>query len=98
MEKGTVKSKYFWEVFFEKFWDNLLKLVGSGFLVTFIVFISMSMFADHKIRSYYLAQDGDRITIYKDIDWQGDETIRLDKIVTYQEALDMLDRLNATLK
>lgn len=84
--------------FFENFWDNVFNLIVAGSLITLIVFIFMSWFADHKIRSYYLSQEGDRIKIYKDIDWQCDEVIILDKTVTYQEALDMMDRLNATLK
>lgn len=86
------------EKFFKNFWENSLKLIGVSALITLIVLTFMSLFADHKIRSYYLSQSYDRIIIYKDIDWQGDESITLDKNVTYQEALDMMDRLNATLK
>lgn len=79
-------------------YDNALNIVGISALTTFLVFIFMCLFADHKIRYYYMTQTSDRITISKDIDWEIDESITLDKTMTYDEALDMLDRLNATIK
>jgi hypothetical protein len=84
--------------FMYDFWNNLWKLIGtiSGIVLIILIFISLS--SDHKVRSYYLHQGSTGIMIYKDQDWQIDESINLDRTVSYDEALNILERLNKTIK
>jgi len=85
--------------FMVDFWNNLWKTISSIAGVVLIVLVFISLTADHKVRSYYLHQGtASNITIYKDIDWQMDESIVLDRTITYDEALAILERLNKTLK
>lgn len=84
--------------FMEDFWGNALKAIGVLTLITFITFVFIAMFDKHEVRGYYLEQYDGKLTIYRDINWQADESIALDRAITYEEALTMLERLNKTIK
>ena len=86
----------------DDFWSAFINFVIALSIITFTVITVKAFTADHKIRGYYLNStsntSGPSPRIIVDIDWQGDESIYLDKDVTFQQAIQMVDSLNATLK
>lgn len=55
--------------------------------------------ADHKVRFYYLSgtYSDTTLRIRGDIDWGEDETILLDRTVTFEQGLKMVEELNTNL-
>ena len=78
----------------EQLWESL------GFLAatTFLVFIFMSFFSDHKINRYYYESDSNQLSLYLDTDWQIDGVIYLQRDVTNDQAIELVNKLNKTLK
>jgi len=74
----------------EQLWESL------GFLsvATLIVFIFMSMFSDHKMNGYYFEADDTRLSIYLDVDWAIDGVIYLERDVTNEQAIELVNKLN----
>ena len=80
---------------FNDIWERLLFF----FLVTLLTVLVIGMVSDHEVDHYYLASSSHgQLKIYLDIDWQSDRAIELDRNVTYSEAIDMVEKLNKTLK
>ena len=77
----------------------LLCVIAAAILLGITV---KALTADHKVRYYYLTTyvttGASTPRIIADIDWQADESIYLDRSITYQQAIQMVDSLNATLK
>lgn len=83
---------------FEDFWKNAFIFLGLASSVTMVVFLFIAMFSDHRPRSYYLCQEEGYLKIYGNCNWQFDTPIRLDRTISYDQALTILDRLNKTIK
>jgi hypothetical protein len=80
--------------FWENFWQGLLAIVAIGFIVLFAKLFT----ADHTIRYYYLSNYEGQLKIMKDIDWQDDGPIELDRSITMDSAIVLVNKLNAGIK
>ncbi len=77
--------------------------IGLGVLLTFgasmLAILIISISSKHDVEYYYLSTNIDgKLSIKANIDWSGDKDLKLDRAVSYSEAIDMVERLNKTLK
>lgn len=79
-------------------WENAFIGLFFGFCLWLLTTIVVSSTAKHNIRSYYLDSSNGQLKIRIDIDWQEDKSIELDRSITYDEAISMVERLNKTIK
>ena len=80
-------------------WEDTGFTILSIAVLLFISTIWTLVTADHKVRFYYLSGTYSE-TVFRikgDIDWAEDNTILLDRTVTFDEALQMVEKLK-TLK
>lgn len=78
-------------------WEDTYSVCILAIGIVLAVYIFMMIFSDHRIRSYYLDTYNNKLVIRADINWQEDQVIELDRTVSYNEAIDMIERLNKTL-
>lgn len=83
---------------FYNFWDKMLSLIGVLSVAAFSVFFFIAIFSDKPIRGYHLRGNDGNLKIIIDINWIPDEEIHLDRSITYDEAIEMVQKLNNTLK
>ena len=81
-------------------WDDSwlsLAWIIAAFLVVF-TFIFFA--ADKRVRYYYLDEVNGRMAIVPDINWacDGDFATVLDRDVTYDQAIELVNKLNEGLK
>ncbi len=76
---------------FEKIWSSFALVVVA--LIVFYVF-----FIPKHIHSYYLGSESSTLEITVDIENYVDQTIDLDRNITYVEAVAIVDSLNKTIK
>lgn len=83
-----------------KIWEHaffmLLWILASVLLTVFIMYI----FSNKEVVRYTLdsKSDSPQLTIVKEINWDVDSRIMLDRNISYWEAIRIVDSLNATLK
>jgi len=67
-------------------------------VVLFIVMVK-AITTDHLVRYYYIAgyQSNGSVQIKADIDWDEDKTLTLDRSVTYEEAIEIVTKMNKAL-
>jgi len=79
-------------------WDDVFLFLLWVFLASLISIIIIFSFSTKYTKSYSIGKDGDaNISITKEIEWDCDEEIKLDRSITYWEAIRMVDSLNASL-
>lgn len=78
---------------------------GIGIAATIIVMalLTMLIIEKKKTNRYYLGIDsdishGNSLVIVRDIDWYLDDKIVLDRNITYEKAIELVNSLNETLK
>lgn len=79
-------------------WENMFMGILFAFCLWLISLIAFSSFSDKKVRGYYLHAYNGQLSIMVDIDWVSDSSIELDRNITYNEAIEMVERLNKTIK
>lgn len=82
-------------------WDDVWQSIAVFAVIGAAVIIGMVIFADKQIRYYYLDNTSEgMLRIVPDIDWCDDSShsIKLDRNITYDEALNMVNRMNKELK
>jgi len=81
-------------------WEDSWLSLLFGFCVLLCVFMAVCFSVDRTVRSYYLCEKEDALVIACDIDWAFDSeyTIKLDRNVSYADAIKMVEDLNKTLK
>lgn len=85
---------------YEKIWSNvfvmLLFLVCAGLVILFFVWVV----SDKKVLRYTLKSEEHTGIPYikKEIEWDVDENIYLDRYTTDRQALEILDSLNKTIE
>ena len=79
-------------------WGNMFMGLLFAFFVWLISLIAFTSFSDKKVRGYYLDVRNGILSIMSDIDWMEDKSIELDRNITYNEAIEMVERLNKTVK
>lgn len=75
-------------------WCFLLWITSASL----VLFLFIYWFSNPKLIGYSLYGCDGQLKIEKQIDWNPDETIQLDRSITYWEAIRMVDSLNATIK
>jgi len=75
----------------------LSSLLAAG--ITLVIIIFMAITADHAVSKYYLRSytGSNQLVINGYIDWGEDEKIILDRSVTLEEAIELVDKLNKSL-
>ena len=81
-------------------WEDTWVSLVFAFCIFCCVFLAVCFSADRTVRSYYLCEQNDALVIVCDIDWAFDSeyTIKLDRSVSYTDAIKMVEDLNKTLK
>jgi len=74
-----------------------MKGLGVLVLVGLMVLGAKTTTADRTIRNYYLSNYTGQLRIMMDIDWMEDRGIDLDRNITMEEAIKMVEQLNNTL-
>ena len=79
----------------EDAWQSLVMMI----VICLAILIGLFVFADRKIRSYYLTSTSGVLKIVPDIDWTEDSSygVYLDRNITYDDALILLNKMNAGL-
>ena len=77
-----------------KYSEELWELLGFTSVVILVVFIFMSMFNSHKINKYYLEINEGIPCIYLDVEWSIDGMMELDRDITYDQAIELVNKLN----
>ena len=90
--------KNFFENFLDNIWEEMLAAIGILSLAAFSVFFFIAIFSTKEIKGYYLDDTDGSLNISIDINWMPDKSISLDRAITYDEAIEMVERLNNTLK
>lgn len=79
-------------------WDVVLAYLFILFCFVFSVIFIIASVSDHSVKSYYLSNINNELGISKEINWQFDETIELDRSITYDQAIELMNKLNESLK
>ena len=79
------------EFFEETAWLLLFWVLGCGLSCLFF----LTIFSEHKVNGYYLTgESSTSIIIRTDIDWCIDYQLFLDRNITYDEAVNLVNKLN----
>lgn len=79
-------------------WENaFLSLLWALCLMLMTAF-AFFIFTDKTTKGYSLGKDNSSLTITKEIMWDEDDQILLDRNITFSEAVRLVDSLNNTLK
>jgi hypothetical protein len=79
---------------FEKIW-NIILIVIVLFLVTLF---GVAVTADHQVRFYYLSSGSDNnFVIRGDANWDEDFKVPLDRSVTIDQAIILVNEMNESL-
>ena len=78
----------------EKIGLSILMLFGVSLMTLMITAISST----HNIEYYYLDSYEGGLRIRVSVDWSEDKKIALDRAVSYEDAIEMVDKLNKTVK
>lgn len=81
-------------------WDDVWQSLAIFGVAAGMILLGMVLTADKQIRYYYLDSSGGELKIVPDIDWCDDSShaIQLDRNISYDEALNMVNRMNNELK
>lgn len=80
-------------------WEDTWLSIFAIFTVLFTFLLFKFFTADHIVRYYYLTGGfTNTLIIRADIDYGEDQSIILDRSITYEQAVDMVERLNGTLR
>ena len=78
-------------------WENMFMGLLFSFVLNLLAIITMVTFTDKKVRSYYLVSKIGGLSIMADIDYMEDKSLELDRSISYNEAIEMVDKLNKSL-
>ena len=70
-------------------------------IIIFTTLVSIGIYSltqDHSVGCYYLDQGEHQLFIKGDIDWGIDSNIPLDRSITYDEAINIVSRMNSELE
>lgn len=81
-----------------KYSKELWESLGYLSLTTLITFVFLGMFNDHNLGKYYLGSTNGIPLICLEVDWNPDKTMKIDRSISYDEAIELVNRLNRTLK
>lgn len=78
-------------------WEDTWQTIALAVVVLLIVLGAKAIVVDHIVRFYYLDEEHGSLVIKGDIPWCEDTYLRLDRSVTYEGAIQMVDDLNRGL-
>lgn len=92
-----IKRKGDWEFEFE--WKDVWELLAVLTAAAFAVFLLMFLFSHKVVEGYSLDQKSGNGVLYieKHVDWAVDGSVELERSITVQQALKIVDSLNASL-
>ncbi len=78
-------------------WEDSFLAILWSFCALAVITIFFWIFSSKPTLRYSLGDDDGVLTITKEIQWYEDDEIKLDRSVTYSQAIQMVDSLNKTL-
>ena len=81
-------------------WGDVFLGLLFAFLITVVIMITLSFNGDKRTLRYSLSQTGStaKPAICKEINWSFDEDIILDREISLDSAIRLIEKLNATIK
>lgn len=79
-------------------WDDYWQILLYTICILVVTLVSTCSLSKKYVKAYSLDHIEGTLTIIKEIEWSEDSHIRLDRNVSYWDAIAMVDSLNATLK
>jgi len=79
-------------------WEDAFLSILWGFCLLLAVSIGTCTFSKKYTKKYTLGKEDGCLTITKEREWDMNVEIKLDRSVTYWDAIRMVDSLNKTLK
>ncbi len=85
---------------YDKIWSNIFMLLLWLTSAGLVIVIFASVVSDKPIIRYTLMTQKDTGVPYirKEVDWEIDEDIYLDRFITWDKAIQIVDSLNKSLK
>lgn len=83
---------------YDEMWTNIWKAILVSIVISLSVLFGKFITADHQIRGYYINNYDNQLKIKADIDWQDDPSIKLDRCISVDSAITLVERLNKTVK
>jgi len=77
------------------YWEEICMTIFVGIWIAVILLFCLG---NHEVKGYYISGSAGKLKIYTDIDWACDKDMTLDRNITYAEAIELVDKLNKTLK
>lgn len=81
-----------------KYSEQLWELLGFLSVTALATFVFISIFSNHSLNGYYFEVNEEIPTIYLDVEWGIDGMIKLDRDISYDEAIELVNKLNKSLK
>lgn len=78
--------------------DQIVGGIITLIILAIIGLVLVAATADHRVRSYYLGSSEGAPAIKAEINWADDQTIRLDRTMSYEDAVKLVNSLNEGLK
>lgn len=79
-------------------WENMFTAIGWVALVALLVTGFAAIWEPKTVTGYSLSAVGTGIVIEKNIQWDGDQTIPVDRNMSLSEVVRLIDSLNHTIK
>lgn len=79
-------------------WDNLFAGLGLAALTALLFTGFAAIWEPKTVTGYYLSHEGAGLVIEKDVQWDGNDLIPVDRNIPLSEVVRLIDSLNHTLK
>ena len=91
------------KITFAQFWNNVAALIVTLVVIGFLSLAGKALISEHQIQRYYLesrarVQGADHeLVIVSDREWAPDGEIILDRSVTYDQSILLVEKMNIKL-
>jgi len=85
----------------KEIFEDFLTFIIASIIFGIMIMIGLFSLSEHKVNGYYIGSIANGANIVKigvDINWQIDKEIPLDRSITIQEAIELVAKLNESLK
>lgn len=79
-------------------WEDAWLLLLYAIAISIVIVLSSCFLSKKYTKGYSLGGDESSIHIVKEVEWDEDDKIPLDRSVTYEQAIELVERLNQTIK
>lgn len=79
-------------------WDDAWQTLLYATCIFIVISIGTCGFHKKWTKAYSLGQSDGKMVIVKEVEWEADDVIDLDRNITVSEAIRLVDSLNKTIK